>query len=221
VAGARHWTKREAQGLLLGAGAFGIAWLQSRTQAFYDWPHAPKTRSYRAVKDKAYRMGLGGFTRGAWGLVAVCRETGYVKSQLLRACAALNQKWKRTGPRGDFLITDDQVDELIEWLKHDFWCKSKHLYACGWCSGIKRPHYRAGLCGSCYWKYRGACLALGMPCGVQQQREFAVRLRGQDIKPEERKFLEKAIWRLSKGQALEQSRLEWLAILIPGAWHAS
>lgn len=217
---ARRWSKKESRSLLLGAGAFGIGWLRKKTGPSYDWKNAPKHRSYRAVISRARRMGLGGFTRGTRSLAKLCRETGYDRTQLLRAMTALNQKWKRTGSHGCFLITDDQIDELLEWLKHDFWAKSKHLYSCCWCSGVKRPHLMLGLCNHCFWKYRKMCLALRVPSGVKQQKGLVVRLRSMRIQPQERKFLERVAWRLGRKLALERSQLEWLSILIPGEWNA-
>lgn len=205
-----RWTKREAQQLLMGAGAFGIAWLQAQT----------KGRSYYALMSKARRMGLGGFTRGALSFAEVMRQTGYSRKQLFRARDALNQKWKRTGPLGDYLITDDQLDEIVEWLKHDFWSKTKHLYSCAWCSSEKRPHRSLGLCTSCFWIYRDECLALEVPAGVHQQRELVAYLRGLTLAIEERKFLERVRWRLERGLALERGQLEWLSLLIPGGWYA-
>jgi len=217
---ARRWTKQEARQLLLGAGAFGISWLQAQTGPGHDWPNAPEHRSYQAIKDKARHMGLGGFTRGAMSLAGMIRATGYTKTQLCRAMGALAQKWKRTGPQGDYLITDDQIDEIIEWLRHDFWCKCKHLYACLWCSGQRRPHRAMGLCESCFWKHRKLCLVLRVPSGVKRQKEMVDRLRGLELQPEERKFLERAAWKLGKGLALEREQVEWLSLLTPGEWHA-
>ena len=218
---AKRWTKREAKQLLMGAGAFGVSWLQGQTGPAYEWPNAPQHRSYYAMKSKAHRMELGGFTRGSFSLDAVMCRTGYTRKQLFRAMAALNQKWKRTGPRGPYLVTDDQLDEIVEWLRHDFWCKSKHLYSCLWCSGEKRRHEGLGLCVSCFWKHLKLCLALGVPSGVKQQKELVAWLRTLELRTEERKFLERVTWRLGKGLALERGQLEWLSLLIPEVWHAS
>lgn len=216
---AQRWTKQESQKLLMGAGAFGISWLQTQTGPVYG-PNSAKHRSFHAVTSRGQRMGIGGFTRGALSLEEVKRRTGYTRTQLFRAMMALNQKWKRTGPHGDYLITDDQFDEIVGWLKHDFWCKCKHLYSCLWCSGERRPHRALGLCVSCFWKHLKLCLALGVPSGVKEQEELIVKLRGLPLQPSEKKFLERVAWKLGRGLALEREQLEWLSLLIPGEWHA-
>jgi hypothetical protein len=213
---ARRWTKREAQNILMGAGAFGVSWLRAQTKGAYSWPGAPKRRSYHAVMCKAWRMGLGGVTRGSMSLADVCKRTGYTKTLLMRAMSALNQKWKRTGKRGDYLITDDQLDEMLDWLKHDYWSKAKRLYACSWCSASNRPHEGLGLCCSCFWKHLKLCKRLGVPTGIESQLGLWVRLKrlvwpdtGDDAK-----LLARLGWRLNKRLALDRVQLTWFAVQV-------
>jgi len=213
---ARRWTKVESKKLLFGAGAFGISWLQRQTGPAYNWVNAPKHRSCFALKAKMLRMGLGGFTRGTWSLERAKRETGFTQSQLFRAMKALNQKWKRTGPRGDYLITDDQMDDILEWLKHDFWCKCKHLYCCVWCGEARRRHFSLGLCDTCYKRYLRFCVLLYVPYGIQKQKVLVMQLRKTKLEVHERKFLERITWRFNRKLALERGHLEWLSLLTPG-----
>ena len=217
MAGARRWSKREVNNLLLGAGAFGIEWLRAQTGQPYG-EHGPKHRSEKAVRNKASIMGLGGLTRGAYTLRSLMRETGYTRKQLVRAQYALNQKWKRSGPRGYFLVTEDQRDDILEWLKHDYWCRPKHLYACMWCGGSRRPHYSAGLCGTCHRRHLRLCGQLGLPAGLMAQAQLVGLVRRRAVGGEVQ-FVRKVSWRLGRKLALDQQQLTGLQVLT-GRLHA-
>src|SRR5512147_845390 len=117
----RKWTKREEQALLHGVGVYGVAWFQKNTGDGLDWPAAPKGRTRKAIYAKARRLyGPGGLSRGSYTLRRLVRETGYGVSHFFRAMRACAQKWKRTSPRGRYLICEDQAEELLAWLRQDY-----------------------------------------------------------------------------------------------------
>lgn len=143
---ARRWTAVETRALIVGLGAYGIAWFQKRAGLSYGYPNAP-LRSIDAVSRRVARVtGSRRFTQGAYTLTALTRRSGYSRGQLRRAQSALNQKWKRTSANGSFLITDEQAEEVLEWLKHDFWTRTRRLYGCVQCGEDKRPPKVWGLC---------------------------------------------------------------------------
>lgn len=211
---ARRWSREATNSLLDGVGAFGLEWFRRRGGASYDYPNAPVKRSRAAVYAKAHReFGEGGLTRGVRTLHELSAQTGYTRGQLRRAGHALNQKWKRLGPRGAHLISDEQAEEILTWLQHDFWSKSLHLYACLHCGTSNRPHRAAGLCGRCYYRYRRRCLDLGLPAGLREQVALILRL---DKQPGvEAKLLDMSR-RLEHGKALGLNELDWLIMLYPG-----
>jgi hypothetical protein len=61
------------------------------------------------------------------------------------------------------LICEDQVEELIAWLRQDYWVKRHRLYNCGWCGSLSRIHYAQGLCGRCYQRYVRRLYRAGLP----------------------------------------------------------
>lgn len=158
---ARRWTEREVKVLLSGLGAYGIEWFRQRTGTSYLYPNAPP-RSANAIHRKIARLcgGSGRFTRGAYTLAALAKRSGYHHKQLRRAQSALNQKWKRTSSKGSYLITDDQAEEALTWLEHDYWCRSRRLYGCVQCGEDKSPPKVWGLCGRCYARVYWAVKAL-------------------------------------------------------------
>jgi hypothetical protein len=97
------------------------------------------------------------------------RTTGYGRTHFLRAQQALNQQWRRLSPRGSWLITEEQAEEIIEWLKTDHWSKAKRLDACLWCSTTAEPMHALGLCRHDYLRYRRMCRTLGLPLKPQDQ----------------------------------------------------
>lgn len=212
--GSKRWSKEELQALLNGIGAYGIKWFQKRTQAPNDWPNAPQHRSVAAIYAQARRQhGPGGLTRGALTLRELSLNTGYGRSQLLRAREALHQKWKRLGPRGDHIITEEQAEEVLEWLKHDYWDKDKRLYCCLWCQTEKRPPHGQGLCGRCYFRYRRRLMKYGLPTNPHVLNEKVVALAENlegDKSNGHGRVLETVAHRLGRGHALEISHLAWL-----------
>ena len=161
---ARHWTKRERRTLLQGASVNGLAWFATRTGDSHDWPNAPKGRSRHSIYAQASRShGAGGLTRGAYTLRRVCEITGYATTQIRRAQAALGQKWKKTGRHGSYLIRDEQLKEIAQWLQNDYWCKHLRLYNCLWCGTEDREHYSGGLCRSCHQRYKTRLNHCGLP----------------------------------------------------------
>ena len=161
---ARPWSKKETESLLLGVGVFGIAWLCKRGGAPYDWPNAPQSRSPAGVYMKARRLyGRGGLARGAFSLAKVVEATGYSLSQIRRAMTACRQKWKRTSKTGRYIIYDEQVNEITDWLRSDYWSKVHRLYNCQWCGTDERRHLANGLCTRCYDMYAKRLKRAGLP----------------------------------------------------------
>lgn len=165
--GAR-WTRQQELTLLQGVGVYGVSWLEARVGDSYDWPNAPTGRSAKALYAKARRLyGAGGLTRGAYSLREISQRSGYSVSQLRRAMEVLHQKWKRTrDTRGPYLIYEDQVEELLDWLKGDCWSKRLRLYRCQWCGSTDRPHKGVGLCGRCYARWGKRLRRVGLPTGL-------------------------------------------------------
>jgi hypothetical protein len=150
------WTRQEEQRLLDGVGSFGWQTLQRRCGA--------KTRG--AIQAKIRRdYGGGGITRGTYSLLEAIQETGYSRTQLRRAAEALGQRWGRTakGKNHTFLITGEQLEELVAWLSHDFWSKKLKLYGCHSCGTQTDPHYSFGCCLGCFKTLRRYALRLGLP----------------------------------------------------------
>lgn len=170
MASARHWTHRERMSLTDGAGRYSLEWLQKRAGQPHEWPNAPAGRSRRAIYAQFRRLhGYGGLTRGANTLDQLLQATGYGRSHFLRAGRALGQQWRRLTPRGPWLITEEQNDKIIAWLRTDHWSKAKRLDGCLWCSTTSAPMHALGLCRKDYRRYRRVCRALGLPTSPQAQ----------------------------------------------------
>lgn len=201
----RRWSKREEQALLHGVGIYGVAWFQKNTGNGLDWPEAPAGRTRRAVYAKAWRLyGRGGFSRGVYTLRRLVRESGYGVSHLRRAMRACAQKWKRTSPRGRYLICEDQADELLSWLRGDYWGKRHHLYNCSWCGSTQRGHYAQGLCQRCYQRYIRRLYRAGLPIRGKELH-MAIRRWGQQMG--KRDFLEEALRNSRRGRAIPEEAL--------------
>ena len=139
------WSKLAERELFNGVGISGVEWFKK---------HCGK-RSRAAVYGKLRReYGPGGLTRGVYTLHELEKTTGYDEGQIRRAGGALNQKWKRLGPRGAHLITEEQMREIVTWLGHDFWAPGHRLYGCKVCQTTNRPHKALGLCERCYYVHR-------------------------------------------------------------------
>lgn len=147
---AKPWTNQQTNYLLVGTAACGMVWVQDHTKP----NKRKKVRSVNALRCKAYKMGLMGLNAGLGSLHDIEESTGYSKTQLLRARKALRQKWKRSSAAGNYLITVFQIEELLDWLKDDYWCTSKKLYNCVYCGSNKEKHVSFGLCKACLKTYR-------------------------------------------------------------------
>lgn len=210
---AKRWSDKAKNALLQGIGSYGIKWFQRNSGTPEDYQGAPKHRTRQAIYNKALReWGHGGLTRGALTLRELMTTTGYSRSQLLRAREALKQRWGRLGPKGDHLITEEQAEEILEWLKHDYWSKSKHLYCCLRCQTNRRDHFGLGLCTRCYPRYRRHCQSLGVPTKPIDQRDVLEGL-GLDKSGKHGSFLESITQRLVRGLALSEEQLEWLHLM--------
>ena len=166
----KKWTKSEEMILLQGVGANSIDWLCRKLR-----------KSRAAVDSKLYRMFRGGISRGTYSLKEIIDITGYSRSHLIRARKALKQKWKRTSNKGIFLITDDQIEELADWLGLDYWSRSHHLYKCIWCYTSDNPHRSYGLCTECYKEYDNLIRKLGLPRSIVKLKEIIVNYKDTSL----------------------------------------
>lgn len=150
----KRWTKKAENALIQGAGVYGISWFLKRVDG----------RTPDAVYAKARELiGAGGLTRGSYSLRQVCDMTGYNRTQILRAREALAQKWKRTSAKGSYIVYEDQLLDIVAWLKKDYWSKKHNLYVCLWCTTESMPHWSQGLCKRCYDCYAKRLQRLGLP----------------------------------------------------------
>lgn len=140
----KKWEPEEVKVLLDDIGSFGWKALERRSK------HS-KTEIWAKVNRE---FGGGGITRGSYSLSQAMDETGYARSQFIRASKALNQRWLRTAKGGNYLITAEQLEDMVFWLKDDFWSAKHHLYGCMQCEGSKDRHYAIGLCFKCYHKVK-------------------------------------------------------------------
>lgn len=185
-----RWSTEESRSLFHGIG----------TQALRSLRKATGDRTAGALYQKARRMGFpGGLRRGSWSLRQVMDHTQYTRTQLERARDALNLKWRRTRPRGPFILTDDQVEDMVAWLKHDYWDKDRGLYGCVWCTTSQGRPKGLGLCSSCYYRWRRCCDRGGVPAVLS---ELTSLLEGWGYP------FEDALVRLRKGIALTQGQLQ-------------
>lgn len=199
------WTKAAERELFNGVGISGVAWFQQRCGG----------RSRSSIYHKLRReYGPGGLTRGAFTLHEIEKRTGYSETQIRRAGSALNQKWKRLGPRGAHLITEEQMQEIVTWLGHDYWSKGHHLYGCSWCNTNLRPHRASGLCEKCYHRHRRLCRKWKLPADVRAQAAILKRAAtGRDIAEKHGRFRAEGLAKLEAGLALTETQLKWLAML--------
>lgn len=191
-----------------GVGAYGLTTLRRRTTAPHDWPNAPPHRSDAAVYAAARRsFGPGGLTRGAYTLKRLTEATGYSRSQLTRARDALGQKWRRLRPGGAYIVTEDQMLDLVGWLKHDYWDKDLRLYCCLECQTESAPPAGLGLCGRCYHQYRRLCLRLGLPTTQAAQSDLLTQVADEV----DEKFVEEVSSQIARHRALGRRYLKRLA----------
>lgn len=207
---ARKWTKREENQLLQGVGVFGIGWFRRNTQSAYDWPGAPRGRTRAALYAKARRLyGRGGFSKGSFSLRKASKVTGYSITQIKRAMEALKQKWKRTSATGSYLIFEEQLEEITQWLRKDFWSKKQRAYCCLWCQRESVGHHGRGLCFRCYQRYYQRLRRLGLPLETDQLVEKIEVLRESGIIEEA--SVATALRSLERGHALPEIFLARLA----------
>jgi hypothetical protein len=199
---AKPWTREESRAVFSGVGSYGWAWMVAQSGG----------RSLAAISSKIRRLCGSGARRGALSLHAVAVVTGYNRTQLRRAASALNQKWRRMGPRGAHIITDEQFLEIIDWLQHDFWSKRKRLYGCVWCATERREHKALGLCGVCFFAYRRRCRDLGLPVTRAGQGRLLqdIERLACDLTAAHARFLEEAKSLHARGLALSPGLLDWL-----------
>lgn len=196
----RLWGKRERLDLLTGVGAYGWIWFEQRFPG----------RSQAALRAKLQReVGSGSFTRGAYTRASVANNTGYSIEQLKRAQEALGQKWHRLSARGPYIITEEQVEDLCRWLRHDYWSVRHHRYSCCWCAGGDRPPFALGFCRRCYYSYRRLCARLLLPSALPTQLRMVQFLR-QSLHDD--KVLANLEARLAKGVGADRSWLFGLTI---------
>lgn len=207
--GAKPWGRDGVKSLFEGIGSFGLSWFRARVDDSHSYPNAPKGRSRQAIENKALRdWGSGGLTRGSYSLRAAILVTGYSRTQLLRARDALRQKWKRFGPRGNFLVSDDQLEDAVAWLQHDYWSIAHRLYCCRGCTSDRKAHYALGLCLRCYWRYRREMGVHGLPLSSMALGKIVARVaasRSPNI------FLDRVTLCVSRGISLETEMVSWLA----------
>lgn len=193
-----EWSKEQVDNLRDGVGVAGWSQLQKKTGG----------RSRGAVLQMLRRkFGGGGITRGTYQLEEAMRETGYARTQLRRAAVALNQRWLRTKRRGVFLITGEQLEELAEWLAHDYWSKPKELYCCHQCGQVQKPHHRFGLCARCYFRFRRRADTLDLPRTNSGLLDLCESLDQEDF------HLQRIVTNLEKGRAPTLDDLEHLCAL--------
>jgi hypothetical protein len=197
----KRWSKDDSQALFNGVGINGLVWFKKhcggRTAA-----------SVYAQLRKEY--GPGGLTKGVYTINELVVKTGYQQSHIFRAGDALNQKWKRLGPRGVYLITEEQVREITTWLVHDYWSKKHRLYCCAWCTVDHNLHYSVGLCSKCYAKYRRLCASYKIPYNVAMQLKILRKIP----KTADNTILKQVSVfkvRLAMGLALEKEQIEGLS----------
>jgi len=206
----RRWTQAEIKVLLNGIGVSGVKWFTNRCGG----------RSRSAVESKARRLyGSGGLTRGAHTLQSIIRHTHYSHSQIKRAQSALNQKWKRLGPRGAHIITETQMLDIVSWLRHDYWSKARRLYGCIWCGTSTRFHAGKGLCTRCFRRHWYLCDCFGLPKSNLRQIVVCRSLDGFG----DSVFLANAESQLRSGEPLNEIQLGQLRgelVKAEGANHA-
>jgi hypothetical protein len=199
------WTKAQEADLCNGVSISGISWFRR---------HCDRTAN--AIYAKLRREhGAGGLTRGAYTFWQLARTTGYSRPQLKRAQGALGQKWKRLGPRGAHIITEEQQTELVVWLSHDYWSKKLRRYGCSWCTTETRAAFSVGLCARCYYRHRRRCAKLGLPLTTSGQLAMLRKIQrvGWDTSGVSVVVVRDAVTRLEAGLVLPEGALDWLALL--------
>lgn len=148
----RRWTPDEIRLLTTKTGAFAIGVLER------DLPG----RTRAAIRNKLLELFGGGSSRGTQSLADVAEATGYSKKQILRASRALGQRIQRVNAiNSRIMFFDDQVESMMIWLRHDYWCRKAHLYACAECGSTEIPPKSLGLCRACFERRKSAYRSKG------------------------------------------------------------
>jgi hypothetical protein len=117
-------------------------------------------RNRVAIERRCYELGFSP-TQGTYTRGKIERDTGYDWRQIRRARDGTGQVWKRYGIR-KYMISSDQVEEIIEWLKNEKrkWSRQYNLDACITCgvTGFteRERHSGDGKCKKCWDKRRHA-----------------------------------------------------------------
>lgn len=136
------WSKEEEMVLIKNIGHSSIFELMEQLP----------NRTRAAIESRCRRLGFTP-TQGTYTRCGIERETGYDWRQIRRARDSLGQMWKRYGVR-KYIISEDQVDDITEWLKNETrkWSKQWNLDGCVLCgaSGTseRERHSGDGLCKS-------------------------------------------------------------------------
>lgn len=157
----KHWTKEDVYFLKRHIGKKSICWIAEHLE-----------RSPNAIRCKANDLKIAASDRYS-SLQAIIRETGYNRKQLLKAKQELGQQWEwleTAVAGGRFKITDDQREELLNWLARPgpkyssppgpeprtTWEPYLNITNCLHCgtNGRKpnQKHKALGLCHSCWSK---------------------------------------------------------------------
>lgn len=168
-------------------------------------------RTPASMRAKLRRMiGANTLRRGSYSMRQLVEATGYQAEQLRRAATALNQKWKRLHPKGPFLITEEQRDELVTWLQHDYWAPLYRLYCCLFCTTEVRAHRALGLCGRCYASYVRACRAKKVRTAPKAQARGLAYVGAADRLPPS------VLARMRRGMAADLDTIAMIAPLLGG-----
>lgn len=115
-------------------------------------------RNRVAIERRCYELGFSP-TQGTYTRLKIERDTGYDWRQIRRARDAIGQQWKRYGVR-KYMVTFDQVQEIIEWLKNEKrkWSRQYNIDNCVKCgasgTGEREKHSGDGLCKRCWDRRR-------------------------------------------------------------------
>lgn len=207
----RRWTEAEKRALLQGVGAYGIAWFKKQGGDAYDWPNALSGRSAKACYNQATRLfGGGGLSRGSYSVRQICENTGYSRTQIIRAMKALAQKWKRLSPTGSYIIYEEQYQDIVGWLMRDYWAAKHRLYNCLWCHKTIFQHKGWGLCLRCYMRYVRRLKRMGMPNNSGLLLKYCMECHHAcwDRNKFDDLAIDKMMGQLVKGRALPESFFE-------------
>lgn len=141
------WTKEEEMVLVKNVGLCSV----------FELMEMLPRRTRAGIESRCRKLGFSP-TQGTFTRLGIERETGYDWRQIRRAKDAIGQVWKRYGIR-KYIITEDQLDDIIEYLKNETtkWSKQWDLDGCRQCgvSGTADSdrHSGDGLCKK-HWDKR-------------------------------------------------------------------